>query len=1184
MKTSNTKKRGNPYYIVAPDYRENSAGTRVMHRLCHALNTQGFDAYIVGAETFNAQWDTPSLDNKKIIKHKRENKTPIAVYPEVVTGNPMNAPVCVRYILNKEGVIEGNPINAGEDDLFFYYSKAFTPNQNEKFDYLRINANDLDIFKPDPQQKKRGPLLYLNRIPQSSIDFAALPEDIEILSNKNPLSLVDLAKKLQAATVLYSYESSGTCTLAMLCGCPVVAMNLPGHEKLGFSRQTLSVYGGCGYSLTDSEEGLKAARDSLPILRRGVIKTEQAFWEELKVFAEKTQGKANEIASKKPVRLQGDELYQDWIATHRFQAADAREYESRIVQWAVPPHFHIAVVHDGGTERDLARTLQSLAGQYYTGVFVSVSSALSAPGGLNPERLEWLHGESCWESAELALQKARPDTWVGFVRAGDALAPHALLLLAEYLNSNPKLLAVYTDEDVIEADGVRHSPRFKPDFDLEWLRGRSYIGGLVLAKGEIWKTAGGWRHFADHQDEFDLALRLAEQLPAALFGHIPDVLYHRSAEHPAIKQRSPDNHPQIPYLHQHLSRCAPQALGAPGLIAGTSRVLYPLPSTPRVSLLIPVTDQLTHLQRCIESLFEQTDYPDFELIIIGHTGLESATHAFLGGLRQLGDSRINVLSDLPVTSTSALYNRGAEAATGVFLLLLDPAVAALHRDWLSEMVSLIQQPEVGAVGARLLQADGTLQHGGYLLGLDGATASPLAGHPADQTDALSRNHVTHQVRASSSACLLVRKDLYHAAGGLDAKRFPRDFADVDLCLKFGTLDQRVLWTPFATLLHSGADKSQTAANAADALHRRWMPELVRDSTSNPNFSLQDTELEPEPESALSWNPTPWNPLPRVLVHPVDQTGCGQYRILNPARALHDAGHCRGHASQRFFNPVEIAKANMASIVVQLPISARHLKALEIYRQHSSAFRIVEVDDLITDIPRASPHFHTTGKGARDYFRPSLNLADRLIVTTEPLAAAYAGLCREIRVARNYLPGNLWTHLTPKRRHTGKPRVGWAGSTSHLGDLALLGEIVKALAKEVDWVFFGACPQDLLPYVKEFLVGIPFDQYPSTLASLGLDLAIAPLENNAFNECKSPLKLLEYGILGYPVVCSNSGAYRGDFPVTRLPNTAKAWIAAIRERIHDLDATQREGEVLQAHIRQHWMLEDHLDEWLAAWIR
>mgnify|MGYP001330830934 CR=1 FL=1 len=89
-----------PYYIAAPDYRESSAGVRVMHRLCHMLNTQGLEAYVVGAEVFHPQLVTPCLDSKTSIRHRRENRIPIAIYPDIITGNPLNAPVCVRYMLN----------------------------------------------------------------------------------------------------------------------------------------------------------------------------------------------------------------------------------------------------------------------------------------------------------------------------------------------------------------------------------------------------------------------------------------------------------------------------------------------------------------------------------------------------------------------------------------------------------------------------------------------------------------------------------------------------------------------------------------------------------------------------------------------------------------------------------------------------------------------------------------------------------------------------------------------------------------------------------------------------------------------------------------------------------------------------------------------------------------------------
>ncbi len=892
------------------------------------------------------------------------------------------------------------------------------------------------------------------------------------------------------------------------------------------------------------------------------------------------------------------ERYQEWIKTHVFQRTDGADFERRMQEWRSPPRFHIAVVLDTESAIALGASLQSLANQYYPHLRVTVSAPLPPPGNLPPDRLQWINSASTWQDANQALLASAPETWVGLLRAGDTLAPHALLVLAEYLHTNPHLQAVYTDEDIIEADGARHSPRFKPDFDLELLRSANYVGGLVLARQPSWTAAGGWQHFPSYSDELDLALRLSEVLAHTSIGHGADLLYHRHSDHPALQMHPNNQLEKLQCLDNHLQRTSPNARAIPGDTPGTFHVLYPLSATPRVSIIIPTRDQFGLLERCIDSLFNLTDYADYEVLIIDNGSQEKAARAYLDGLRQLGDSRIRVLSYDPPFNFSAMNNLAAREATGQLLLLLNNDTAVLHRDWLTEMVSLALQPQVGIVGARLLYPDGNIQHAGVTLGMAGPAEHPFIGWPHDKPSPMQRSHAVQQYSAVTAACALIHRDLYLSLGGMDEASFSVSYNDIDLCLKVREQGLRILWSPHATLLHEGSatqqqnkknapsrpDKLTRFAAEQNAMYERWMPKLIRDPAYNPNLSLSSRDMTPEPEAALSWNPTPWNPRPRILVHPVNQDGSGQYRLLGPVRGLNDTARCRGHASQRLFNPVEIAKANMDSIVVQIPTSARHLKAMEIYRQYSGAFCIAEADDLITEIPRASPLYHVIGKEARDHFRKSLRIADRLVVTTEPLALAFADYCQEVRVARNYLPGQLWNHLTPTRRPNGKPRVGWAGSMSHLGDLALLDEIVKTLAKEVDWVFFGACRRDLLPYVKETFNGVPFDQYPGTLASMGLDLALAPLENNAFNECKSSLKLLEYGILGYPVVCSNSAAYRGDFPVKRVPNTAKAWIAAIRERIHDLDATRKEGETLQAHIRQHWMLEDHLDEWLTAWTR
>jgi hypothetical protein len=124
---------------------------------------------------------------------------------------------------------------------------------------------------------------------------------------------------------------------------------------------------------------------------------------------------------------------------------------------------------------------------------------------------------------------------------------------------------------------------------------------------------------------------------------------------------------------------------------------------------------------------------------------------------------------------------------------------------------------------------------------------------------------------------------------------------------------------------------------------------------------------------------------------------------------------------------------------------------------------------------------------------------------------------------------------------------------------------------------------LKPYVQEFHPGVPLAQYPAKLASLDLDLAIAPLEDNPFNEAKSHLRLLEYGILGYPVVCSDIFPYQGDYPVWRVANRYRDWIKTIREVLADRETLASAGDVLREYVRKHWLLESRLDDWLGAWL-
>ena len=174
---------------------------------------------------------------------------------------------------------------------------------------------------------------------------------------------------------------------------------------------------------------------------------------------------------------------------------------------------------------------------------------------------------------------------------------------------------------------------------------------------------------------------------------------------------------------------------------------------------------------------------------------------------------------------------------------------------------------------------------------------------------------------------------------------------------------------------------------------------------------------------------------------------------------------------------------------------------------------------------------------------------------------------------------------PLRRGERKPVVGWAGGVGHGGDLELIVELVRETHREIDWVFFGMCPPALQSIVKSVEVGVPTLQYPAKLMHMASqwDLAVAPLEVNAFNECKSNLRLLEYGWCGVPVVCSDVTPYQGGLPVTRVKNRYKDWRSAVLGQLEALASGENPGQALQDVVARDWMLKgEHLAHWQSQW--
>jgi len=240
--------------------------------------------------------------------------------------------------------------------------------------------------------------------------------------------------------------------------------------------------------------------------------------------------------------------------------------------------------------------------------------------------------------------------------------------------------------------------------------------------------------------------------------------------------------------------------------------------------------------------------------------------------------------------------------------------------------------------------------------------------------------------------------------------------------------------------------------------------------------------------------------------------------------------------------------------------------------------VLGMDDLLTELPANNPYATTIYPDIAARIARALSRCDRLVVSTPALADAY-GRAIETHVIPNAIDLRVWGTLRNVPREGGRPRVGWAGARQHLDDLQILEQVVAATAHEVDWVFFGMCPPQLRRHAAEFHDMVAVGDYPAKLASLALDVAVAPLHDHPFNRAKSDLKVLEYGVLGIPVVASAIGPYM-DTPAVKVTG-ASQWIDAVLGLVRDPALARRSGAQLQQWVLTKRTLASMLPAWRRA---
>lgn len=461
-----------------------------------------------------------------------------------------------------------------------------------------------------------------------------------------------------------------------------------------------------------------------------------------------------------------------------------------------------------------------------------------------------------------ALKLACGD-WVCLMDQDDVLAPNAIAWLLYYIDKQPDTQFFYSDRDKITEQGERYEPYFKPGFGKEMFLAQNYLCHLTAMRSKIVAQLGGFRQGYDGAQDHDLFLRYLKSIAWQGIFHIPKILYHwRSHSGSTAQSLSNKNYAMsagVAAVSDHFSQveCPPVV----SWCAKSSSVLleYPLPHPlPLVSIIIPTRDRLDLLSCCIESLRKNTNYANYELIVVDNGSVEPEALNYLNELMRSED--VVVIRDDGDFNFSRLNNIAARRAKGEFLLLLNNDIEVTSAEWLSIMVALANQEGVGCVGAKLLYPNGKIQHGGLVLGVGGVAAHVLRGRDCNDPVYFNWLNITHEVSAVTGACLLVSRDTYFTVGGLDEENLAVAFNDVDFCLKVMSSGYRNIYAARAVLTHHesvsrGLDSSKQSVARwrveSDFMKKKWRKFIDNDPFYNSNLSLRSDGFEFGDRSSVS---------------------------------------------------------------------------------------------------------------------------------------------------------------------------------------------------------------------------------------------------------------------------------------------------------------------------------------------
>ena len=331
---------------------------------------------------------------------------------------------------------------------------------------------------------------------------------------------------------------------------------------------------------------------------------------------------------------------------------------------------------------------------------------------------------------------------------------------------NENIIVIYSDEDVLNKDGKREKPWFKPDWAPDDFLSFFYFGGLVAFRAEALLTI-----LSDKEESvYDITYRVLKKYNAfdkqssdSPVYHIPHVLFHT------------------------VEACGYEYAKELVQKDTVTEEENAVTKKSKVSVVIPSKDHPDVLLNCIRSLAEKTVLPDsisYDITVVDNGSSKANADRIE---RELKKFNARYIYEEKQFNFSYMCNLGASNSDGDLILFLNDDMEIVESDWLLKMVKKALLPRAGAVGVKLLypqsifESGNVIQHAG-ITNLRIGPAHKLQFMNDSEDLYFGRNRFCHNMMGVTGACLLVKRQIFNEVGGFDEK-LAVAFNDVDLCYK-----------------------------------------------------------------------------------------------------------------------------------------------------------------------------------------------------------------------------------------------------------------------------------------------------------------------------------------------------------------------------------------------------------------